>query len=339
MNFEKIKISVKTFGFVAFCTSLWAQNTGDELAQIDKKDKVLPQKKVETAAKSTQILLLTNKATIQNASILNGDKDDFSPMFYENGILYCSNSRKAKKDAENVPDDYNLKYAAFDSLGKLQKPTSFAKRANTKTHEGPSCFTRNMDTMFLTRNMSKGGVDKANKNGKYTVKIYLKVKDTTGNFVGEKTLPFELESYNYCHPTLAADGKRLFFASDMPGGFGGMDIYFIRKINDSTWTPPINLGARVNTAGNEIFPHLTGEKKLFFASNGRKKEKTDLDLFVLDVDNRIAKSETLPAPFNTDGDDFGLMILPQNPTRGYFSSNRTGGSGGDDIYEFELEKE
>ncbi|NJN34461.1 MAG: hypothetical protein HC817_09630 [Saprospiraceae bacterium] len=63
---------------------------------------------------------LTSKATVQNASILNGDKDDFSPMFYENGILYCSNSRKAKKDAENVPDDYNLKYAAFDSLGKLQ---------------------------------------------------------------------------------------------------------------------------------------------------------------------------------------------------------------------------
>jgi hypothetical protein len=279
----------------------------------------------------------STKVEVKNVKILNGLKDDFSPMFFENGLLFCSNSRKAKKDDEKIPDDLNLKYAPFDSLGKLGKPTSFGRRTNSKTHEGPSCFSKNGDTMFLTRNMSKGGIDKMSKNGKFTLKIYVKARDTTGGFMSDKILPFELDGYSYCHPTISGDGKRLYFASDMPGGLGGMDLYMIRKVNDSTWTSPINLGARINTAKNEIFPYMTDEGRLYFASNGQRNGKGGLDIYHIDMNNRAAMATPMDAPFNTEGDDFGIMFLPKDKKKGFFSSNRIGGSGGDDIYEFQME--
>ncbi len=279
--------------------------------------------------------------TVKNVSNINGSKDDFSPMFYENGILFCSNSRKVKKGADEskMPEDLNLKYAAFDTAtGGLKRPSSFGHRTNSKTHEGPSCFSHAGDTMFLTRNMSKGGVDKKSKNGLYTLKIYLKIRDTVGNFIGDKLMPFELESYSYCHPTLSRDGKRLYFSSNMPGGFGGMDLYVIRKINDSTWTPPINLGARINTSKNELFPNISENGTLYFASNGQRKNVGGLDIYQIDIENRTSKVTSLGKPFNTEGDDFGFMLLPGQEGKGFFSSNRKGGSGGDDIYEFEMKE-
>ena len=287
--------------------------------------------------------ILTNDASdgtveIKNVKVLNGDKDDFAPMFFENGLLFCSNSRKVKKgtDMDKVPDDLNLKYAAFDSTGKLNKPASFGKRTNSKTHEGPSCFTPNGDTMFLTRNMSKGGIDKKSKNGLFTLKIYLKFRDSLGYFVGDKLLPFELENYSYCHPALSVDGKKLYFSSNMPGGFGGMDLYMIRKMNDTIWSAPINLGARVNTALNEVFPTISKEGTLYFASNGQRKGKGGLDIYSIEVNKRNASLMPMGAPFNTEKDDFGLMFLPNDNKKGFFASNRVGGSGGDDIYEFEI---
>ena len=296
---------------------------------------VIETKKIDSMPKPQKS---NEKAEIKNMKLLNGAKDDFSPMFFENGLLYCSNSRKVKDSDEKVSDDLNLKYALFDSLGNLTKPTSFGRRTNSKTHEGPSCFTRSGDTMFLTRNFSKGGVDKKNKSGKYTLKIYVKVRDAIGSYTSDKILPFELDAYSYCHPTLSADGKRLYFSSDMPGGFGGMDLYVIRKINDSTWTSPINLGARINTAKNEVFPNINEDGRFYFASNGQRNPKGGLDIYYIDIDNRSAMVTPIGEPFNTEGDDFGIMFLPKNKQKGFFASNRLGGSGGDDIYEFEFKK-
>ena len=192
--------------------------------------------------------------------------------------------------------------------------------------------------MFLTRVMSKGGIAKFTKDGETTLKIYIKIRDKEGNFLGEEVMPFESENYSYCHPTISADGKRLYFSSNMPGGFGGMDLYVIRKINDSTWTPPINLGARINTPKNELFPNISENGTLYFASNGQRKNVGGLDIYQIDIENRTAKVTSLGKPFNTEGDDFGFMLLPGHEGKGFFSSNRKGGSGGDDIYEFEMKE-
>jgi hypothetical protein len=280
-------------------------------------------------------------ASISNMTILNSDKDDFSPTFYNNGILFCSNGQVAKKNPKDkaddkAPEDLNLKYAFFDSLGNLSKPKAFGKRANSKTNEGPSCFTPNGDTLYLTRTASKGGVEKLNKNGEITLKIYLKVRDTSGAFVGEEILPFESEGYSYCHPTLSPDGKRLYFASNMPGSVGGMDLWVSRRLKDGQWSQPINLGPRVNTAKNEIFPYMTEKGTLYFASNGLPNGKGGLDLFHIEIENKIARAYPMAEPFNTEGDDFGIMFLPKSDKKGYFSSNRPGGTGGDDIYQFEF---
>lgn len=322
-------------------------NTVSSLTPSPQSDVVVVTKSTPEPAKknsstpATVHIKLLGIVEVKNMKIINGSKDDFSPMYFEDGLLYCSNSRKVKKgtDPDKIPDDMNLKYALFDSTGQLIKPSSFGKRTNSKTHEGPVCFTRNGDTMFLTRNMSKGGIDKKSKNGLYTLKIYLKTRDSLGNFLGDKLLPFELENYSYCHPTISPDGKRLFFSSNIPGGFGGMDLYMIRKITDSTWTAPINLGARVNTTLNEVFPHLSENGILYFASNGQHKGKGGLDIYGIELDKRNGAATSLGEPFNTVGDDFGLIFLPNNPKKGFFSSNRIGGLGGDDIYKFEEKEE
>jgi hypothetical protein len=281
-------------------------------------------------------------ATVRNASILNGDKDDFSPTFFENGLLYCSNSKKVAKstDKSTIVDDLNLKFAVLDALGNLAKPLAFSRKTNSKTHEGPSCFSSKGDTMFLTRVMSKGGVAKYTRDGTTTLKIYIKVRDTEGNYIGEAVLPFESENFSYCHPTLSADGQRLYFSSNMPGGFGGMDLWMSRKMKTGEWSKAMNLGSRINTDGNELFPYYGENNILYFSSTGRKKtkeeKKPDLDIYRVDIESKIALPTAMPEAFNTEGDDFGIMFLPMNPRKGYFSSNRKGGSGGDDIYEFEV---
>ena len=306
-----------------------------------KSDGEKPSKKSKKSDKPTPAVkspfrLVSNDVTIQNAKKLNGNEDDFSPIFFENGLLYCSNSRKVTKKEDKKDHDLNLKYAAFDSLGNFEKPTSFGHRTNSKTHEGPSCFNAKGDTMFLTRVTSKGGIVKLNKEGETTLKIYIKHRDTDGNFVGEEILPFESETSSYCHPTLAVDGRTLYFASNMPGGFGGMDLWKSRLLKDGTWSQPINLGARVNSAKNELFPFISEKGMLYFASNGQKNCKGGLDLYHVDIENRTSRAYPMGEPFNTEGDDFGLMFLPKSTKKGYFSSNRQGGSGGDDIYEFEF---
>ncbi len=279
-----------------------------------------------------------DNAIVQNATILNGDKDDFSPIYFDNGLLFCSNSRKVAKktDKATVVDDLNLKFATFDSLGNLMKPSAFSRRTNSKTHEGPSCFSSKGDTMFLTRVMSKGGIAKTNKEGETTLKIYIKIRDKEGNFLGEEVMPFESETYSYCHPTMSADGKRLYFASNMPGGFGGMDLWMTRKLKSGEWSQAMNLGSRINSSGNELFPHITESGAFYFSSNGRKDNKGGLDLYHIDIENKTARAFPMSDSFNTEGDDFGIMFLPSNERKGYFSSNRKGGSGGDDIYVFEL---
>jgi hypothetical protein len=311
------------------------------IAETPTTSTKVPVKETKTTPSvSAQKNAINETATVRNASILNGEKDDFSPTFFENGLLYCSNSKKVSKstDKSTIVDDLNLKFAVIDSLGSLAKPTAFSRKTNSKTHEGPSCFSSKGDTMFLTRVMSKGGVAKYTRDGTTTLKIYIKVRDTEGNYVGEAVLPFESENFSYCHPTLSTDGQRLYFSSNMPGGFGGMDLWMSRKMKTGEWSKAMNMGSRINTAGNELFPHYAKNGIMYFSSNGRKETKgrTDLDIFSVDVENKIALPNAMPEAFNTEGDDFGIMFLPTPIKKGFFSSNRKGGSGGDDIYEFEI---
>ncbi len=273
---------------------------------------------------------------VKNIALINGDKDDFSPVFYENGLMFCSNSKKKSKNKEDDADDFNLKYAAFDSLGNLMKPHSMPN-VNSKFQEGPSCFSNTFDILYLTRVMDRADAKPTSKKIP-TLKIYVKEKDSTG-WKGNNIFPFESGKYSYCHPTMSADGKKLYFASNMPGGYGGMDIYVIRKLQDGKWTQPINLGPRVNTEKNEIFPFINEKGILYFSSNGMPNGKGGLDIYRIDIEERTSRATSMGDAFNTPSDDFGIMFMPKNDKKGFFSSNRPGGNGGDDIYGFEIKTE
>ncbi|MFM2268733.1 MAG: hypothetical protein RL757_2174 [Bacteroidota bacterium] len=284
------------------------------------------------------LVIVTPKVSMRSATLLNGDKDDFSPTFFNNGILFCTSSKKTKKkdDDKPTPEDLNLKFAAFDSMGALTRPTSFAGKINSKANEGPSCFSKDALTMFLTRTYVKRGQEKKNADGNLTVKVYIKTRlNDSADWSGDEVMPFETENYNYAHPTLSADGNKLYFSSNMPGGFGGMDLYYSRRLPDGTWSQPVNLGPRVNTSKNEVFPWISEAGMLYFSSNGLFGAQ-GLDLFRIEIENRTARSLNLGAPFNSPEDDFGIMFLPNNLKKGYFSTNRKGTQGGDDIMEFEM---
>jgi hypothetical protein len=270
---------------------------------------------------------------IKNESMVNGTNDDFSPVWFENGIVFCSNSAAAVKKGGTPPgDDLNLKFAEFDANGNLMKSKPFAKKVNTKTNEGPATFTKENNTMFFTRTTSKGGVDKINKYGEYTLKIYIKNK-VDGEWSKDNILPFEKDEYSFCHPTLSADGQRLYFSSNMAGGKGGFDIFYVRKQADGNWSNPINV-EKLNTSKNEVFPYIHADGMIYFASDGHNSVG-GLDVFKFDLTQRTGVPVNLGSPINSAADDFGLIINPKNDG-GFFSSNREGTKGGDDIYSFKF---
>jgi len=137
------------------------------------------------------------------------------------------------------------------------------------------------------------------------------------------------------HPSLSADGNTLYFTSDMPGGFGGTDIYMVQK-NGDLWGQPINLGDQVNTPEKEGFPYIHESGTLFFSSNGHGGYG-GFDMYMYAKAAGGNKLKNLGNPFNSGKDDLGF-IINEAGTRGYFASDREGGSGRDDIYLFEAEE-
>ena len=269
---------------------------------------------------------------------INTLKDEFSPAFYQNGVVYVSYHKNGRIDPQTGKPFFELFFAETDALGLPQKSREFSLQINSQVHEGPVSFGRDGNSLYFTRNSLEGGIPKTNsKKDKVTLKIY-EAKRGEYDWQDIKSLPFNSNEYSCVHPSLAADGNRLFFASNMPGGYGGYDLYFTEKKDDDSWSQPVNLGSSVNTKGNELFPFVHESGLLFFSSNGHKG-KGKLDLFMVDTkSDYYGTPENLEEPYNSPEDDLGF-ILNADATKGYLSSAREGGSGGDDIYMFEADGE
>ena len=180
---------------------------------------------------------------------------------------------------------------------------------------------------------SSGVIDKNNK-----VQVDLYRADYDEELKGfPMPLDINMKGYSTMHPSLNIEEQRLYFSSDRPGGYGGMDLYYIplSKVNDSLEI--VNLGPDINTEFNEVFPY-TSQKGVLFYSNDSKDDENGLDVFmaVNKFVNRWSVSK-LQSPFNSDGDDFSFGILKNNI--GILSSNRSGGVGSDDLYTFEYKSE
>ncbi|MFN4256927.1 MAG: OmpA family protein [Saprospiraceae bacterium] len=274
---------------------------------------------------------------VKNEEAVNSKGLDFSPTFYQDGIVFISTNNVGLKKIT----DSRLKLPAMSILqsrrgteGALAKPEPFSKQLTSKFHEGPVCFDRTAERIFFSSNVQKKGQPKKAKDGKQKMKLYVAHK--TGETWGEpEALPFNTDQYDDCHPSVSIDGDKLFFASNRPGGFGGMDLYVSFRLGDA-WSDPLNLGPKVNTSGNEAFPFLHADNTLYFASDGRPGQG-GFDLFYTlpDGSDWIAPVN-LGSPFNTKGDDFGV-IVDLDKINGYYSTNGNGGLGGDDIFSFHIE--
>ncbi len=267
-----------------------------------------------------------------NAEGLNSPYLDFSPVYYKNGLIFTSGRDAGSSSrhidswtAKEFPDVY---YAASKGNGKFDKPELLSWNLKTKYNDGAVTFNPDGTEMYYSSNNRNG----KSKAGIKDLKIYI-AKLKNGVWVNEGSFPFNNNDYAVCHPALSPNGKVMVFASDMPNGFGGMDLYVCKKNEAGVWSNPLNLGKEINTAGNEIFPFIDNKGELFFSSDGLKG-LGGLDIFsanAAETDMHWVTPTNLGLPFNSNKDDL-CYISATGGHEGYFTSNREGGVGEDDIY-------
>lgn len=270
----------------------------------------------------------------------NSEFSDFGGYsLNKTGKLYFITSRrnKAVKQSWSWNGKTFLDIYAFNEADSNEiNPKLFSKKVNTKYHEGPICFTIDESRVYFTRNNIAKGKAKRDSLGIQNIKLYTAQVNNEGKWFNEKELAINSRYFSVGHPTISLDGKTLFFVSDMPGGFGGADIYKAEILADGNLGTPINLGETINTEGKEMFPWISPDGLLFFASDGFIG-LGGLDIFVakIEKDGTIKKKLNAGEGINSQRDDFGL-IFKKDAKSGYFSSNREGGLGEDDIYAFKL---
>jgi len=222
--------------------------------------------------------------------------------------------------------------------GELENISILKNKVNTRFHEGPLCFSPDGKFVYYTRNnISKINNRKDNK-GIQNLQLFRSNIDSLGHWVNEEILPFNSKYYSVGHPGISSDGKTLYFVSDMPGGFGGADLYKVSISENGKLGKLENLGSDFNTEGQEMFPWVNQKGELFFSSNGHiGLGGLDVFLMTLDKNGTFYKLQNVGIPVNSQSDDFAFTMNKNNLT-GYFSSNRIGGKGDDDIYSYTLTK-
>ena len=269
--------------------------------------------------------LVSDEFPLRNLEI-NSSFSDFGTSIYNGNLIFAS-SRNKKNKLYNWNNQPFLDLFQFDKEGNI---TEITGKVNTKHHESSAAFTKDGKTIYFTRNSSR-------KNDKNI--IGLKIYKAT--FRDEKwrdieSLPFNSDDYNVAHPTLSVDETKLYFTSDMPGTIGGSDIFLVNINKDGTFGTLQNLGTKINTEGRENFPYVSDNGTLYFSSDSHLG-LGGLDVFKFNsIDNLSTSKEVVTnigKPINSPKDDFGYLINEVS-LNGYFTSNRAGGKGDDDIYSF-----
>ena len=279
-----------------------------------------------------QIKANSGRYNIENAGI-NSKYSDYGTFVHDHKIYFASardtgnfSQRKHKWTGEYFT---NLYIADVDSA-KVKK---FKTDLNTKFHEASPAFTKDGKTVYFTRNNYVDGKKGKDEEKATLIKIY-KATLKDGKWTNIVPLPFTSDNYSTAHPALSPDERTLYFASDMPGTFGQSDLYKVSINDNGGFGTPENLGKTINTEGKETFPFVTDENEIYFASDGHPG-LGGLDVFAgkLNKDGTISDIQNLGNDINSPQDDFAYVIDPVSRI-GYFSSNKDGGQGSDDIYKF-----
>jgi outer membrane protein OmpA-like peptidoglycan-associated protein len=271
---------------------------------------------------------------VRNEQKLNTSGIEYAPTFLDSNIVFITGTPTSiinKKIAPPPPTGIFL--SKTDISGQLEKPTVFATELATGLYDGAMSYNATINTLFFTRGNLKNGNGKPvkAKDGKIKLKIYTAINDN-GVFKNITEHPVSNNEYDCAYPTTSADGKRLYFSSNRPGGYGGMDLYVCMKINDK-WSEPVNLGPKINTTSDEIYPFIHSDGTIYFSSNGKKGMGGYDVFFTRKTEDGWVEATNLGAPINSADDDFAFIIDNQKKS-GYFTSNRVGGLGDLDIYSF-----
>lgn len=282
-----------------------------------------------------------NKFSIKNLKVNTSDAD-FGGYYLGKKAYFISN-RSDNPHVKNVWLWNNKRFldmysSDMDSTSELVNSKMHTKRVNTKFHEGPVCFSPDGKKVIFTRNNIASGKERRDNKGIQNLKLYIADVIQENIWLNEKEFQYNSKDFSIGHPTISQDGKFLYFVSDMPGGFGGADIYRVPILENFQFGKYENLGKTVNTEGQDMFPWINSENLLFFSSDGHVG-LGGLDVFVAipNVQGEYKKMLNVGKPVNSNRDDFAF-IMDQSSRKGYFSSNRTGGIGDDDIYSYRLDK-
>lgn len=281
---------------------------------------------------------------LRNEHEINTDLAEFAAVPTSNGAIYTAEPKITSASRSGMTGQPYLKvFSAGRNQASLTLPNIMPYSFNEAAyHVGPVAVNRDEDMLFVTRTYVGNDVQKVKEEGKRFRKHNLELKiykNVESNWV-EEPFPFNnVTAYSVGHAALSDDEKTLYFVSNMPGGLGGTDIWYVERQEDGSWSAPQNAGPTVNSAGDELFPSIYGDK-LFYSSNGFVG-MGGLDIYMVDgVQSLFKNRRNLQYPLNSAADDFAYVIMADDDDAlyGYLSSNRKDGVGSDDIYSFYFEK-
>lgn len=297
-------------------------------------------KKADLGVKSCELSQQWNdnplRYKVENMSMINSKERDYSPAFSDKKyqtVIFTSNRPGSLGEQDVTTGNYksDIYETKVDKNGKWSTPVLLPPGVCTEVNEGQAWVSKKGDMIFFTRCPEEKNT--TNKCGVYMAK---KQGSTWGPAA---KLPFNVDTVHFAHPCLSSDAKRLYFVSRKSGGYGGIDIWYANfDVKSNTWSSPINAGPAVNTEGDEMFPTTSNDGKYLYFSSNYHPGMGGLDIFMAELgpDGKFTKGvENLKAPINSSYDDFGI-VYEGKKNKGYFTSNREGGKGGDDIWSFFL---
>jgi len=278
---------------------------------------------------------------IKHLTQVNSENSDFGVSYYEENQVIFASSKKNKNRKNKVWKKNNQPflelYKGFIALdGEIVNDSLFSNNINTIYHESNAAFANDFNTIYFTRNNYTHDEFVKDSTGLNRIKMYTSVRVKDGEWTDPEEMPFNNDNYSVGHPTINKEENKLYFISDMPGSMGETDIYYVTINDDGTYGLPINAGATINTMSKEMFPFISDSGVLYFATDGRAGFG-GLDIFESKSSNNgtsFSEPQNLGGLINSPKDDFSFVINEEKHN-GYFSSNRDGGLGDDDIYYFE----
>ncbi|MGV8826763.1 MAG: OmpA family protein [Breznakibacter sp.] len=259
-----------------------------------------------------------------NPSSLATFGQSFGIQYYKDGVVYSSANEGATKIDKQGKAILNLFYSDI-SNGEIEEGSRlFSKNLEFPSHVGAISFTSDFKYMYFTKAVRK-------KNGSSGIKIFM-VEYDGRDWVNETEIAINSDDFDCAHPAISPDDKFIYFVSNKKGGYGGKDLYYAERKGPNSFGMVKNFGNDVNTFGDEMFPFMSKDNKLYFSSDGHLGFG-GLDIFSAEmVNGKWTNVTNLMKPFNSNRDDFGYVVDPKDPTKGFLSSNNFGNATSDVIF-------